>query len=105
MPARWDMGGEHDAAEPPIDFSRFKGMSRPVEDIPLPGDELPSHHALYKSGDRSVCPWHSGQCAYSGSEPDRCPVCHALWNAWGDDYNEHAQHIATRLKADLKDGD
>jgi hypothetical protein len=25
------------------------------------------------------CPRHRQLCAYTGSEPDRCPVCHTTW--------------------------
>jgi hypothetical protein len=47
---------------------------------------------------RSACPWHQGQCAYTGTEPDRCPVCHALWSVHSE---EHASHLAARMMADL----
>lgn len=69
--------------------------ARPVEDVPLPGDELPRRQ-------RSRCPWHAGQCAYTGDEPDRCPICHALWTSYDDEYDEHAEHIAKRMVADLE---
>jgi hypothetical protein len=25
------------------------------------------------------CARHKGLCAYTGTEPDRCPVCHSTW--------------------------
>jgi hypothetical protein len=34
-------------------------------------------HALYATGEDSVCLYH-GLCAYTGTEPDRCPECHSL---------------------------
>jgi hypothetical protein len=78
---------------------------RPIEDIPLPGDELPSRHAMHKAGEPSVCPWHRGRCAYTGDETDRCPVCHALWLSYDDEYDEHARHIAARLLEELSPED
>jgi hypothetical protein len=27
-----------------------------------------------------ACERHKGQCAYTGTEPDRCPVCHRSWS-------------------------
>jgi hypothetical protein len=55
---------------------------------------------------RSPCPHHDGRCAYLGTEPDRCPVCHRTWLAIrsGADYegtdaahaDRHAKDIAYR---------
>ena len=28
---------------------------------------------------RAKCPEHGSLCAYTGTEADRCPFCHALW--------------------------
>ena len=105
MVARWDSEGEHEADyDVPEYLKSFRG-SRPVEDVPLPGDAVPSRHALYRAGDRSACPWHYGQCAYTGAEPDRCPVCHALWTTVLADirtaHDYHAGHLAGHLVTDL----
>ena len=51
-----------------------------------------STHLTLEPGQRSPCPYHSGMCAYSGHEPDRCPVCHVQWTRQ-DDVTEHGLHI------------
>jgi hypothetical protein len=42
------------------------------------------------AGERSPCPHHNGLCAYDGTEPGRCPICHA----------PRAAHDATMAAAD-----
>ena len=79
--------------------------NRPIEDVPLPGEKLPDARKTAKASqhnderDAAVCPWHHGQCAYTGDEPDRCPVCHALWEFHPE--KEHAEHIAGRMLHEL----
>jgi hypothetical protein len=49
---------------------------------------MTSAHTIFKHREISPCPWHQGQCAYTGSESDRCPLCHDTWEhiwALGDD--------------------
>lgn len=58
-------------------------MRRQVTDVPLPSQRLRraprrrGGHVLYRSGQESVCSNHR-LCAYTGKEPDRCPLCHSL---------------------------
>jgi hypothetical protein len=48
-------------------------------------------HHVYRPGQRSSCPHHSW-CAYTGSEPDRCPRCHRAWALIDSDSEHTAQH-------------
>ncbi len=59
---------------------RIPPRGTPVTDVPLP-DPAPSTHQHYAPGQRSTCPLHHGLCAYTGTEPDRCPLCHSTYAA------------------------
>jgi hypothetical protein len=40
---------------------------------------MATEHTSYGPGEKSPCPHHHGLCAYTGTEPDRCPTCHMSW--------------------------
>jgi hypothetical protein len=44
----------------------------------LTSSEEHSLHEHYALGEPSAC-LHHHWCAYTGTEADRCPRCHALW--------------------------
>jgi hypothetical protein len=47
------------------------------------------------------CPRHRGFCAYTGSEPDRCPRCHRSWSVvTGKDRETRERHTADHDTAD-----
>jgi hypothetical protein len=50
-----------------------------TKDVQLPAlREMPESlggHVIYAPGQVSICPQHQ-YCAYTGDEPNRCPVCH-----------------------------
>ena len=57
---------------------------RHIQDVPLPpsprlrrAPKSRGGHVLYTSGAISLCSRHK-LCAYTGTEKDRCPLCHAL---------------------------
>ena len=50
-----------------------------VHDHPAAGQA--PHAPLGASAGRQGCARHDWLCAYSGSEPGRCPQCHLTWDA------------------------
>jgi hypothetical protein len=45
------------------------------------------------------CERHGNQCAYTGTEPDRCPMCHRGWSViTGRDELLRAKHADKRAK-------
>jgi hypothetical protein len=53
------------------------------------------------------CERHQHQCAYTGTEPGRCPFCHKLWTVilacdCDDDGNSREHHLAVHERREAK---
>jgi hypothetical protein len=65
----------------------------------------PGGWLIVPRGEKSPCPHHRGLCAYSGTEPDRCPACHSAWSLIdaGDGPGDRNERVAVRAVASGED--